>query len=424
MIKKKYFDIFIYLNLILIALFGRSFVGIEIVGFRIGEYYIAIGLTASLILFKKIFENDKNLKLNVNIFLIYLNFIFLIIFHKSNILDTYVYKSSSYIWTLNYFLIGYIYFTKKINSERLISALRLLLIYQYILSVIYYPEFLIRFFKNYSDKFAFNKATDLLALFVITLFFTSQFKKYEYKDFIFFVLISSIFLPLFLYMSRGSFISVFIFVIWELFNKRKYFLVSFSKSAFLIILSCMLFVLSGFLVQDNEYSFPEPATVISDLAGNKNTNSSIFSFYFSDNRIFSNDGNLNWRLQIWQDVYFDLKENKSLLTGYGYDSIIPAMDDPKRQGLNRVRDADYIPNEHVHSYLVNIFARGGVVQVLLFIGFYLNLLFHINPPERSNIIKFLLPFLLASMFDISMEGVQFPILFFFSLSYIFKNARD
>jgi hypothetical protein len=289
--------------------------------------------------------------------------------------------------------------------------------------VIYYPDFLIRFFKNYSDKFVFNKATDLLALFVITIFFTIQFKEYKFKDFVFFVLISSIFLPLFLYMSRGSFISVSIFIIWELFNKRKYLFVSISKSAFLIILSCILFVLSSILAQDKETSYTDPSNVFSELASNKNTNSSIFSFYFSDNRLFSNDGNLNWRLQIWQDVYFDLNKNKNLFTGYGYDSIIPAMDDPKRQGLDR-DSANYIPNEHVHSYLVNIFARGGVPQVLLFIGFYLNLLFHTKPSERSNITKFLLPFLLASMFDISMEGVQFPILFFFSLGYIFKNVSD
>ena len=32
------------------------------------------------------------------------------------------------------------------------------------------------------------------------------------------------------------------------------------------------------------------------------------------------------RLEIWQDVIFNLSNNNKLLTGYGYSSIIPEME--------------------------------------------------------------------------------------------------
>ena len=48
-------------------------------------------------------------------------------------------------------------------------------------------------------------------------------------------------------------------------------------------------------------------------------------FFIKDQRLFSSDVNLNWRLQIWQDVIFDINDNSKYLVGYGYKSKIPAM---------------------------------------------------------------------------------------------------
>ena len=50
-------------------------------------------------------------------------------------------------------------------------------------------------------------------------------------------------------------------------------------------------------------------------------------FYLLKKRLYSADGNLNWRLQIWQDVAKDLNTSPVLrYFGYGYKNIIPAMD--------------------------------------------------------------------------------------------------
>ena len=94
-------------------------------------------------------------------------------------------------------------------------------------------------------------------------------------------------------------------------------------------------------------------------------NASIF--VVNDSRLYSGDGNLNWRFKIWQDVIFDVNnETTTFLFGYGYKEIIPAMTlDIERRGNDGL-------NENVHNYIINILARGGLVQVFLFL--YLNLL--------------------------------------------------
>ena len=76
-------------------------------------------------------------------------------------------------------------------------------------------------------------------------------------------------------------------------------------------------------------------------------------FYFRDNRIFSTDGNLNWRFQIWQDVFEDLFKSNELIFGYGFDDIIPAMDNDQRYGEDGL-------NIHVHNYFVLSFHEEGL----------------------------------------------------------------
>ena len=57
----------------------------------------------------------------------------------------------------------------------------------------------------------------------------------------------------------------------------------------------------------------EPVKVITEtserIIENKDTVETIFSFYIDDGRLFSSDPTANWRLDIWQDVIFDLSES-------------------------------------------------------------------------------------------------------------------
>ena len=428
--SKNLLNLFVYIGLLLVAIFTRSFVGLKILNFRIGEGLVAIGLISSLYVFYEFFKNKNIKSLNFIAILLYLNFALLISFNNSSLINTYIYKASSNIWTLNYFFIGLLFFRDKITNNLVFQVFKSVLILSYIFSVIKYPSYIREFFLLYSDKFNIYKGSDLLVLFVITIFFVSKYKDYKYNDFVFFILISSIFLPLFLWMSKGAFYSALLFIIWELIYKRKYFLESFFRTACLILVAALLFVQSSISVQSNKYEINETGLALSNLVQNKNTIDSLFSLYFEDGRLYSTDGNLNWRLDIWQDVIFDLDDKGQLFTGYGYDSIIPAMEEQGRQGFSATGEQGIqltnfgVRNENVHSYIINILARGGIIQVALIILFYLALLNTIPPKRREHMLQFLIPFLLCSMFDIGMEGVQYPILFFLSLSYIAKYPTN
>ena len=58
----------------------------------------------------------------------------------------------------------------------------------------------------------------------------------------------------------------------------------------------------------------------------------FYSFYILDGRLYSQEQMANWRLQIWQDVIEDSINDKTYFYGLGYQDIIPAMEDPNRQG--------------------------------------------------------------------------------------------
>lgn len=132
-------------------------------------------------------------------------------------------------------------------------------------------------------------------------------------------------------------------------------------------------------------------------------------------RIHSGDGNLNWRFQIWQDVIEDLNFQNKLLIGYGYNSKIPAMDVFYRAGNDGT-------NENVHNYFINILARGGLIHLILYILFFINLFVYFNKNSLKKEFLFLfLPVMITSFFDASMENSHFPVLFYFLIGNIVQS---
>ena len=108
-------------------------------------------------------------------------------------------------------------------------------------------------------------------------------------------------------------------------------------------------------------------------------------FTLADGRLYSRETNIDYRLQIWQDVLFDLDFQDKILTGYAYNEIIPAMTPRERQGWDG-------SNENVHNYLVNIFARGGLIQLTLFLTLYFYLIKEWYLRNKNfQIIVFILP---------------------------------
>lgn len=422
MFKNKTFNNAVFSFIVLTFLFGRSFVGIYIFDFRLGELLALLSFLGTTLLVVKNTEliDFFGKKIIYSCYLILFSFLISFTLSNSTITNTYTFKSSSYLWAISWLFLGYSYFNN-FNFKRVhLIILNFSLIYLYVLSTINYPNLFITFLNNYSDKWDFNKASSLMLCFIIVILLNNKLSLLKNYSLDFFLLASALYLPLILFKSRGSFIAMLLFVFIQTFENRKILFKSAKRYVPTICISIIVLITSSLNVVNvdieelvsTEFSIFGSSSVVEKLAGQKDTNvDAFFSFYSRDNRIFSTDGNVNWRIQIWQDVIFDLKDQEKTLYGYGYKDIIPAMTIDERKGRDGL-------NEHVHNFLVNIFARGGILQLIIFILFYY---FLTSKTKNITVFSYILPLLVVSFFDASMENAHFPILFYFFLPVFMKE---
>tara|TARA_Y100000590_G_C15325748_1_gene865712 strand:- start:174 stop:740 length:567 start_codon:yes stop_codon:yes gene_type:complete len=139
--------------------------------------------------------------------------------------------------------------------------------------------------------------------------------------------------------------------------------------------------------------------------------------FVEDSRLYSSDSNINWRLQIWQDVISDMSKENNFLQGYGYNSKIPAMENPYRKG-------DDGTNENIHNYFLNIMARGGLIHLSLFSFFFYSVLKrNVLITKNFGILSLFIPLMFASFFDASMENSHYPLIFYFLLGMHFQSEK-
>ncbi len=407
-----------------VFLFVRSFMGLYVFNYRLGELgvlfcFILTGFYVLSIYKKKLLGKYADL-----IYLLVIFSFFLISFiTNSNILDTYTFKSSSYIWTISFIFVG-IYVYKNTNFDEIF-----LKIFKFILPLVYFllvlapstiKEFLTNFFGIYSDKFELHKGSDLLIIFLIVMMINN--KKLSEKNFeqYYFVSLSGLFLPLLMFKSRAAFISAVLFFIIEVSKNRKNLFSNNKKILSFFLIFILLFSLSVSFISesktlDKDDSIVGLASIIEFRYQSYNEqDEGLPIFFIRDERLYSADGNLNWRLQIWQDVWHDLRNSgNNILIGYGYKDKIPAMDIEERQGID-------LMNENVHNNFVNILARGGLIQLFLFFSFYYFIVSaYKNKHGNYNILFYILPVLFCAFFDAAMENAHFPLLYYFFLGRLY-----
>ena len=145
--------------------------------------------------------------------------------------------------------------------------------------------------------------------------------------------------------------------------------------------------------------------------------------YLKDNRFYSTDVNINWRIQIWQDVVRDLRNDKKLLIGIGYSEKIPAMAALDFEG-NSVRSGLDGLNENVHNYAVTILSRGGLIQLLLFIYFHYKLFVIYRENHKNNFfLVLIIPAFFNAFLDVAMESVQFPIMYYALAGFLLSSKE-
>ncbi len=428
-----------------LLVFTRPFVGIYIFGFRLGELIIAFGFVASIFvllfyLYSILRKKEIIYSQSHSLFIAILTTFFIsLLIYGSNILAPYTFKISSYIWTVGYLFVMIYLFrdTSTVqNYKRPVLFVFLFIpVAHYYMSTGYYPNFIIDFFKSNSDKFEFTKASDIMLSYVVGNLINIKYNKS--KNFIIFYMYFSgaMLLPLLIYMSRGSFVSTFLFILIFSFYNIDYLRDNLKRAALLISSTFLIFVISTLNVNDVEinYSFnfgDEPIAQgdtlsitenITELAKKDQQRNAFLSLYYEDGRLYSIDQTTNWRLDIWQDVIEDLNKKNLIIKGYGYNEIIPVMTDPSAPG-RLGRDG---LNEHVHNYFVNIFARGGLFQFLLFVSFHVSILYFWYKKHKNFwIILYLIPIFFNSALDMSMEGVQYPVIYYIFLGFLMNSGLN
>ncbi len=426
----KYALSFVIHSTIFFSLFlSRPVVGIYIFGYRLGEFLILFSLIISIFIFLAptvYFEQFKKTNIIYIYKVIIFYFLITLILRDTSITDSYTFKSSSYIWTVSFIFIGY-YFLTKYNFEKItLVAFYAVLPSIYVISTGNYPNFIIDFFILYSDKFLFIKGSDLTIALIAGTIFIKITEKNEKLKFIYFISIISIFLPLLLFNSRASFIAGVIYLILSIIDFKEFIKNNILIFLITLMVSSALFIFSGYRVygnfnfeKDPEVSrIQEVAKTLGGISEQKNTED-LLLFYFEDGRLRSDDPTTEWRLDIWQDVIEDLSGKDLLLKGYGYKEIIPVMKDPSAPG-RLGRDG---LNENVHNYFINILARGGIPQVIFFLLFHILLIYtYFLKNKNLKILTYVIPLMLLANFDATMEGVNFPLIYYSFYGYFIKKG--
>ena len=428
-INNKYLDVTLVIFFSLLIILSRPFVGIYIFRFRLGELLIGASLVMFFfIIYKKNTLPDEFKFVANTLILILFSFLISLFLDDAFSFSDYIFKSSSYIWSIGFILIGYFY---KFNLKNLTYYLSVSLIILYIFNTIFYPDFIISFFMNYADKFELSKASNLL----ISLIFVNVINYYINKNdnFVcyYFIISTSLFLPLLLFNSRGSFIALIFFILIYIIYRREVLFVNIKTSLIYLILFGLIFITSTYNIfgeldfskrsQNEVIEVSSVSDNLSKLVENKNTVDVFLSFFIYEGRIYSRDGTTDWRLDIWQDIVEDLNNKNQIVFGYGYSEILPIMVDPAAPG----RLGEDGLNENVHNYLFTILARGGLVQLIIFIYFHLKLfLLFKSKFKNSFVLILILPAMFNAFLDVAMESVQFPILYYVLLGYMLSTKDN
>ena len=414
------------INLFGVMVFMRSFVGIYIFGIQLGKIYTGLSLLACLLLSSKkiffLFFNEDLNNLRKSLQFVTLSFFVVVLINRNFTFDLSSLRNSSFVWSIGYFFIGY-YLVNRINKYYLLAASSLVLFASYFITFINYPNFIMDFFISFGDKFQFIKAADTLLLLIVFNFLVKKMNFDTKFEFITFLFTLSLFLPYFFVQSRGSVLGALIYLLFNLYSYRRYIINNYFRSLILIIFSGILFYGSSFLISGISYSDeynPESIQevneiLIDEVVTKKDVPKGFLTFYFADGRIHSYDNTTNWRLDIWQDLVEDLYKKNKILFGLGYEGIFEIMLDPTAPG-RLGRDG---LNENVHNYFMNIFGRGGIFQLSIFLYLYLNIyrFWKQKGYSTNSFYTLILPLLVVSSLDVTMEGVQFPLIFFSFLGY-------
>ena len=254
---RQYFAYAVGLYFAVSLLLVRTFVGIYIFGYRIGELIVGASLLAItlFVIFNRFglinFQLDNKLKLIFELLLF--SFVFILFYNNGNVTSAYTYKSSSYIWTLSAFFVGILVY-KNFNIDKLLLyLLNPILIMAYLWQVFGTPDSLSSYFLTVSDKFEPHKGSDLAILFVICFILNEKYLSKRENYYIYFFLFSSFYLPFIYFKSRAALIAVVLYLLMVVISNFKSISnqLTILKFITVTIFSILLFLQSVFWVKES-----------------------------------------------------------------------------------------------------------------------------------------------------------------------------
>jgi hypothetical protein len=118
---KQTYSFIIKIFIFCLFLFARTFTGLTIFGYRLGEYIIGGTLLLVVIysilipIFKKKYILDSK-SVNVSVVLLISSFVIRIILSDVTFSDIFIFKTSLYIWSLGALVVGYYLLNDKVLS--------------------------------------------------------------------------------------------------------------------------------------------------------------------------------------------------------------------------------------------------------------------------------------------------------------------
>jgi len=164
----------ILISIFLSMVFTRSFVGLEILGFRLGEFVVLTGYLLLIFNCLKFYQEDFNNNYLIFI-LIFTYFVLQLIFTKADLLNSYTFKAGSFIAMTSFYFLGLNFPQNNKYVIKIQKFLPILIPITYIFGSSRYPKFIGDFFLNYSDKYEFIKASDILMVVVVIVFYFNNF---------------------------------------------------------------------------------------------------------------------------------------------------------------------------------------------------------------------------------------------------------
>ena len=136
--------------------------GVNILGFRVGELAILTSFVFLIlfmtILFKSnIVEQINSNQIYLSLILFTLTFLLLVFYSDGSFSNLYIYKSSSYIWSLGFIVLGLVIGNTSNISHKNIYPFFFICIFIYFYSIYGIPDSYQSIFLNFSDKFEYHK---------------------------------------------------------------------------------------------------------------------------------------------------------------------------------------------------------------------------------------------------------------------------